>query len=361
MAATVFLMSEMTGIPYVEICIAAILPAMFYFLALGLQIHFQAKKYKLVGMPPEEIPPARKVLREGWQFLVPFVVVIAFLFAGYSPLRAALWGLAAAVLAALVRKEHRKDLGKKIWASLEGGAKAAIMVVMCCAAAAMLVGVLYATGIGGKFSSAMLAVAGNSLFVALFMGMLGCLILGLPLPPPAAYLLTAIMIAPAAVSLGVPPMAAHLFAIYYSSLGQITPPAGAAMFVAGAIAGANPMTVGFVSMRLAIVGFVVPFMFCYNWGLVMIGTLVQILGQVIIAAIAFLALAAAFEGWAIDKIGWWQRVFLMGAGFLLIFPGLLVRSLAIFLFLVVLATEVKRHALGIRTAGTGSRPMDLKQ
>lgn len=327
MAATVFLMSEIAGIPYVTIIIAAFIPACLYFFAVFWQVHLESIKLGIGKIPKEERPSPWKVLKEGGQFLAPLVIIIVILMMGYTPIRAALWAIGAVLAAALVRKETRKNFISSVLKGLEDGAKTSIMVVLAIAAGAIMVGVVLPTGLGGKFGSMVMLFAGGNLIPVLIIAMLASLVLGAPLSVAATYILTAIMIVPVTVGMGVPPMAAHLFAIYFAVIAPMSPPAGPAMFLAGGMAGADPMRVGFIGMRLAIGIFILPFMFVLNPALLLMGTPLQIIAAVITAAVALFALATGFEGWLVIKTTWWERVFLFVGGLLLVFPGALTLSL----------------------------------
>lgn len=327
MAALAFLMSDITGIPYIEIIIAAAIPAVLYFFAIFLQVHMESLKLGIGKIPKEERPSLWKVLREGGQFLLPLVIITVMLAQRYTPIWAGIWAMAATIAAALVRKDTRKDIFVKILRSLEDGTKTVIVVVLAIAAGSLMIGVILPTGLGGKFGSAVMLFAQDNLLLVLIFAMVASLILGAPLSVTATYILTAIMIAPVAISMGVPKMAAHLFAVYFACLSGISPPSGAAMFMAGGLAKANPMTVGFLGMRLAIGGFIVPFMFTLNPALLLMGNPMEIIIAFLVAVIAILGLAAGFEGWIIIRANWWERILLIAGGFLLVFPSLTTLSI----------------------------------
>ncbi len=261
-----------------------------------------------------------KVFKEGGQFLAPLVVIIVVLLMGYTPIRAALLAIATLLAATLIREDSRKGIVTGILRGLEDWEKTAAVVVLSVAAGAIMVGVILPTGLGGKFGSMMMLFAGGNLLPALMVAMLASLGLGAPLSVAATYILTAVMIVPVTVSMGVPLMAAHLFAIYFAVVAPMSPPAGPAMFMAGGLSGSNPMTTGFIGMKLVIGAFVLPFMFVFNPALLMVGTPLQIGAAVIVAAIALFALAAGFEGWIVRQANWWERILLIAGGLFLIYP-----------------------------------------
>ncbi len=352
MAGVVFLMTELADIPYLQIAIAAVIPAILYYWALFMQVHFESLKLGIGRLPPEEIPSTWKVLREGGQFFLPLATIVTILLMGYSPTRAALLGIAAVVVAALVSKETRRNIGSRVLKGLESGAKTSVMVVMPVAAGAIMVATLLHSGLGGKFASIVISVSGGELLPALILAMVAALILGAPLSFAATYILTAVMIVPAAVSLGVPLLPAHLFAVYFSVIAGITPPSGAAMFIAGGLAGAKPYTVGLTGCRLAIAGFIVPFMWVYNPALLMIGTPLQIILGLITGLILLFALGAAFEGWILIRATWWERIMLIAGALTLVSPDLLTLTIGYSTIAAALLLHLWRKRSVTRTLGT---------
>ncbi|MCY4439488.1 MAG: TRAP transporter fused permease subunit, partial [Deltaproteobacteria bacterium] len=320
MASTVFLMSDISGIPYVEIIVAAFIPACLYFFTVFWQVHMESVKMGIVS-PTEGRRTAWDVLKEDGHFIVPLVVIVWVLLEGYTPIRAALVAMATLLAVTAVRKKGRKDFIKNVLKGLETGARTTIIVALPIAAGAIMVTAISATGLGGKFGSMVMLFSGGYLFPALVIAMIASLVLGAPLSVAATYILTAIMIVPVTVSLGVPPLAAHLFAVYFAVIAPMSPPAGPAMFLAGGLAGANPMIVGLIGIRLAIGAFVLPFMFVFNSGLLMDGTVAEILFSTGTAALALFALAAGFEGWVSKETAIWERVLLVAGGFTMVFPG----------------------------------------
>jgi TRAP transporter 4TM/12TM fusion protein len=325
MASTVFLMSDISGIPYVEIIVAAFIPACLYFFTVFWQVHLESVKMGITS-PTEGRRSAWDVLKEDGHFIVPLVVIVWVLLEGYTPIRAALVAIATLLVVTALRKKGRKDFIKNVLKGLETGATTSIIVALPIAAGAIMVTAISATGLGGKFGSMVMLFSGGYLFPALVIAMIASLVLGAPLSVAATYILTAIMIVPVTVQLGVPPLAAHLFAVYFAVIAPMSPPAGPAMFLAGGLAGANPMIVGLLGMRMAIGAFVLPFLFVFNTGLLMKGSLVEIAFATGVAALALFALAAGFEGWISKATAVWERILLLAGGFVMIFPGTLTLS-----------------------------------
>lgn len=343
MASTVFLMSDISGIPYVEIIVAAFIPACLYFYTVFWQVHMESVKMGITS-PTEGQRSAWDVLKEDGHFIVPLVVIVWVLLEGYTPIRAALVAIATLLLVTVVRKKGRKDFVKNVLKGLETGATTTIIVALPIAAGAIMVTAISATGLGGKFGSMVMLFSGGYLFPALVIAMIASLVLGAPLSVAATYILTAIMIVPVTVQLGVPPLAAHLFAVYFAVIAPMSPPAGPAMFLAGGLAGANPMIVGLLGIRLAVGAFVLPFLFVFNNGLLMHGSLYEIVFATATAALALFALAAGFEGWISKATAAWERVLLVTGGFVMIFPHAITLSLgaaAVILAIVAHLVRVK--------------------
>lgn len=350
MASTVFLMSDISGIPYVEIIVAAFIPACLYFFTVFWQVHMESVKMGITS-PTEGRRSAWNVLKEDGHFIAPLVVIVWVLLEGYTPIRAALVAIATLLVVTALRKKGRKDFVKNVLKGLETGATTSIIVALPIAAGAIMVTAISATGLGGKFGSMVMLFSGGYLFPALVIAMIASLVLGAPLSVAATYILTAIMIVPVTVQLGVPPLAAHLFAVYFAVIAPMSPPAGPAMFLAGGLAGANPMIVGLIGIRLAIGAFVLPFLFVFNDGLLMQGGLLEILSSTAVAAFALFALAAGFEGWISKETAAWERILLLAGGFLMIFPGPWTLGIGASAVAAAILAHLVRTRAGSREAG----------
>jgi TRAP transporter 4TM/12TM fusion protein len=321
MAGTVFLMSEITGIPYIKICIAAAIPALLYYLGCLTQIHLEAVRTGLTGLARHELPSATRVLKEGGQYFIPLAVIVWVLLAGFSPIRAGLWAILATLLVSMVRKGSRMGIAK-ILTALEGGAKSAILVALGCSLSGMIMAAVIETGLAVKFSDLIIALSAGYFLFALVIAMLACLILGLALSISASYILTVLLIVPAAVSMGVPVIAAHLFVVYYAVLAGVSPPVGSPFFVAASIAGSEPMKTGWTAMRLAVAGFIIPFFFVYQPALLLSGDPIHVVLAIITSVVGVICLGVAVEGWLFRKTNILERVLFFGGGLSLAYPGL---------------------------------------
>lgn len=342
MGATAFLIAEFLGIPYLHIAAAAFIPAVMYFLAELLQVHFQALKKGIKGIPKEELPRVRKAFMDSFPYLVSVGVIVILLAFGFTPLKAGIYSIgfivAVNLLMAWIKKTPPISI-KEVFSALDIGARTAVQVAVICSAAGIVVGVITMTGIGLRISSVILDLAGGSLFLTLLITMVTSIILGMGLPTVGAYIIQVALTIPALVELGVPPLAAHLFIFYFGALSAITPPVAVAAYAAAGLAGCDPMKTGFTAFRLAIAGFVVPFMFVYGPSLILIGSPVEILRDTVFALIGIVALAASLEGWMFTHTHWIERILLFSSACLLIKPGLITDGIGFVLLAVALVIQ----------------------
>lgn len=274
MGSAAFLMAAVTGISYKAIAVAAILPAILYYVSLFLMVHFEAIRLDLPRANKEEIPRVSTVLKEGAFYFIPVIILIVFLLSGYSPSRTGFVGILSVIIVSWFNKNSRMGF-KEIIHSLAEGAKSAIPISTACAAAGIVVAGIMTTGLGGKLSSIILNVTSGQIFPSLILIMIMTIILGMGMPVAAAYVLTAMLAAPTLIHLGVTPIAAHLFIVYFSIISAITPPVAVASFAAAGIAGANPTAVGFEAVRLGLVSFIIPFLFVFQPALLMEASFIE--------------------------------------------------------------------------------------
>ena len=319
MGAGAFILATWTSIPYGEVALAAAIPAILYYVALLMAIHFQACK---MGLEPSTETRDEEV----WSrihLLLPLAIIVTVLIQGYSPMRAAFWGVTSALVVTWVRKDTRlkwKDINR----ALQSGAKGAVQVAAACAAAGVVVGVASLTGIGLRMSELIITLSGGNLFGALFLTGLGSIILGMGLPTTAAYVVLAALGAPALTELGVPLLAAHLFIFYFGCISNVTPPVSLAAYAAAGIADSPAMKTAFTAVILASVGFIVPFMFAFSEGsspLLMQGSPLEITQALITGIAGVTALAAAGIGFTRRPVVAWERILLALAAGTLMLPG----------------------------------------
>jgi len=349
MGSAVFIMMEIIGVNYLVIIKASIMMAILYYLGLFLMIDIEAQKIGLVGLKQEEIPPLKKTLKEGWHFFIPLLVLIYFLGIERSSVtRAALWANVSIPFVAMMRTKTRMSLSK-ILTGLEKGALTAAPVVAILSLGGIVVGMITLTGLGLMLSSILIELSHGSLFLLLFMTMIASIILGMGVPPVAAYIILAILVVPALIRMGVYPLAAHLFVFYFGTIAGITPPMAPDAFVAAGIADSPMMKTALTACRLAIVIFILPYIFVYNNALLMIGNFWQIIWVSLTALLGVFALAAAVQNFMSKKLPFLLRIVLFGTSFSLIVPGLKTDLLGIILLFSIIFYQTPQ--LGKRFKG----------
>ena len=325
MGAGAFIMAEITGIPYQDIAIAAIIPAVLYFVSVYFMVDFEAAKLGMRGMREDELPKFRDMARRVFLFL-PIVILIVALFVGYSVIRA---GTLATVAAAVVSWLTPYRMGpRSVLRAFELAGIMSIQIIAVCACAGIIVGVISLTGVGARFSSVLLGIADQSQLLALVFAMMIAILLGMGMPTTAAYAVAASVVAPGLVQLGIPLLTAHFFVFYFAVLSAITPPVALASYAAAGISGANPMETSVTSFKIGIAAFVVPFMFFYNSALLMDGTWLEVARAGLTATIGVFLLASAVQGWFVGgRANALVRV-VLGAGAMALIEGGLVSDLA---------------------------------
>lgn len=345
MASAAFLVAIFTNTPFGQIMKHAIIPAVLYFLAILLMVHFEAKKTNLrPSTSTGNGPTSWEMLKKGWYFFAPIILLFILLSIGFSPMRSALFGIVLVILLSYVKKETRMGFWE-ILSSLEEGAKSAIVVSVTCAVAGIIVGVLTGTGLGIKFSSAILSVAGNNLLIVLILTMICALILGMGMTASAVYVIVAALLAPAIIKMGVMTIPAHFFVFYYGIACSLTPPVALASYGAAGVAEADPYKTSYIALRLAIVAFTIPYIFIYNPALLAIGSLSQVLLAFATAIIGVFSLSAGLSKWLIGELEQWQRIGLLIGGIGLITHIWWANIFGILFFLLTLfinITETKK-------------------
>ncbi|MDT8861835.1 TRAP transporter permease [Alkalihalobacillus sp. MEB130] len=318
MGAVAFLMAEITGLPYIDILKAALIPAILYFVTLSSSVYFIAKKNNFKGLKKSELPSFRKTLFSGWVYLLPLAVLVFLLVQGFSPQRSAFYSIILAFVIGFIKDRTNMTL-PNIRSATRDAATGIMPIAAACLLAGIIMGVIQLTGLGIKISSILETISGGNLILALVLTMLTSILLGMGLPTSAAYLILAVLVAPALVNMGIPLIAAHLFILYFGALSTITPPVALSVFGAAGIAGSDVWETGIESVKLASAGFIIPFIFAYNDVLLLNGTISEITISVSTALLGCLALSVSVTGWCIIPVGFIRRtVFLVSAIFLII-------------------------------------------
>ena len=321
MGAAAFIMTEFTNIPYYQIALAAAIPAVLYFTGIFITVHFEAKRTGLEGLPRHQLPNWRKLLKEKWFLATPIVGIVYFLVAGYTPMKAAFYGILLCILASMVLKETRMSLWDII-KTLETGARSALPVVAACASAGIIVGIVTLTGLGVKLAGGIVKLAGGNIYLTMVFTMLTSLVLGMGVPTTANYIIQATVSAPALISLGVPPIAAHLFVFYFGIVADITPPVALAAFAGSGIAGSNPIRTGFEAFKLGFAAYLVPYIFVLSPVLVLVDvTPLGIIRALLTAIIGMLGIGGASTGFFVTHGKAWERLLLFIGGVLMVDPG----------------------------------------
>ncbi|NEX44983.1 TRAP transporter permease [Pseudotabrizicola algicola] len=320
MGAGAFIMSEITGIAYSEIVVAAIIPALLYFVSVYFNVDLAAQKYNMKGLPREELPQFAKLAKQVYLF-IPIFILIGALFMGYSVIRAGTLAMAAAAVVSWLTP-YRMGV-KEILFALEISTKMTLQLVAVCAAAGIIVGVIALTGLGTRFSSLLLGLAENNQVVALFFAMIVSIVLGMGMPTTAAYAVAASVIAPGLISMGIDTLTAHFFIFYFAVMSAITPPVALAAYAGAAIARSDPMRTSVESFKMGLAAFVVPFMFFSSPALLMQGEWLDIIHVVAGALLGVFLLSSAVQGWFFGHLHMALRIVLAVAAVAMIDSGFL--------------------------------------
>ncbi|MCK5763571.1 MAG: TRAP transporter permease, partial [Clostridiales bacterium] len=352
MGAAAFIMAEYLGISYITIAISAIIPALLYYLGVIVMIHLRASKNGLKGLPKEQLPKVSVVIRERGYLFIPLAVLLYFLIAGRTPINAAFFSIITTVLLTVVVRIIRKEtkgLFMDLVSALEDGARTALGVAVSCAVVGLIIGVATLTGFGLKLAGAILFLGHGSLFLTLVFTMVACIVLGMGLPSIPAYIITATMAAPALAKMGVPMLVSHMFVFYFGMLANLTPPVALAAFAGAGISGGNPAKTGFQAVKLALAGFVVPYIFVFSPQLLLIDTTpIGIITVLISAIIGVVALGSAVEGYLFDNLNPLFRILLFASAILLMVSGTITDLVGLGIFLTIFIysrTKLKREVV----------------
>ena len=347
MGAAAFVMAEFLEVPYTTIVLAAIVPAAMHYIGVLSIVHFKAKRLGLKGLPAEEIPRLLSVLKRGWPTAIPLAVLIYVLFSGYSPHMAAFWGITSALIVGFVNPMHRISV-RDVLEGCVTGVRYALTVGAVCAAIGIVVGVVNSTGLGFRLGFmvtngaltigenlyslfawiplAEFSVPGLTLFVSLVLIAITCILMGAGLPTTALYIMLATVAQPALGNLGIPPLASHLFVLYYGVISEITPPVCASAYAAAGIAGANPFRTGVSAFTLGVAKLMVPMVFVYSPVMLIVledyFTWSSFLSTTISCAVGIFMVATAVAGFFLVQMPVVIRWAMALAGILLVAPGM---------------------------------------
>ncbi|MDN3562689.1 TRAP transporter permease [Vreelandella neptunia] len=350
MGAGAFIMAEVTGIPYTEIALAAVIPAILYFASIYFMVDFEAARKGMRGMRKDEIPLFSKLVKQVYLF-APIIILIVALFMGYSVIRA---GTLATASAAVVSWLSPNKMGfRAILKALQIAGTMSIQIIAVCACAGLIVGVISLTGVGARFSSLLLGLAGVSQLLALVFAMLISILLGMGMPTTAAYAVAASVVAPGLINIGIEPLIAHFFVFYFAVVSAITPPVALASYAAAGISGDNPMGTSVASFKIGLAAFIVPFMFFYSPAMLMEGSPMQILRVGLTATLGIVLLSGMVQAWFFGPVNLVQRVVMLVGALFLIYGGIYTDIAGLAIGIVLFMMQRKMHGGGSKTAQAG--------
>ena len=368
MGAAAFLMAEYMKLPYAQVAVKAILPALLYFTGIFIAVHLEAKKLGLKGVPREELPAWRLLVRDCY-LIIPLILLVWLVSSGSKTMsHSAAYSILAAIAVGFVNfflqgKRGEGDTqpmttgkalgnaGKRSFfsavESLEAGSRGAITVAVACSMAGIIAGCITVTGLASILINAIVQLAGNATIVGLVLTMLCCIVLGMGVPTTANYCIMASTCAPILIQLGFPVVAAHFFVFYFGIVADITPPVALAAYAGSAIAKSDPMKTGINATKLAIAAFIVPYIFAMNPSMLLMDQGVLAAIQVIITScLGIFGIAAALEGYIVTRAPWWQRILLAAGGLCLIDPEFMtdVVGVAVIVVVIVLQIVLRKHS-----------------
>jgi TRAP transporter 4TM/12TM fusion protein len=324
MGATAFIMAMFLDVPYLRIAVSAIIPTILYYSGLLAQVDAYAAKKGLIGLPSEELPSLVQTIKEGWYYIFAFFLLIWFVAYLRLEAQAPFYGTAALLALSMIRKATRLSIKDAI-GFIEENAKLLVELTAILAGVSLMIGALTVTGVSSAFASEIVSLAGENLFLLLLLSAVTSLILGTGMTITACYIFLSLMVAPVLIKMGINPIAAHLFMLYYAMLSFITPPVAIGAFAAATLAGAPFMKTGFYAMRLGMITYFIPFFFILEPSLVLQGgSTFETLYTTATALLGVVLISGSLEGylWGIGSISWFIRTILFASGFLIAMPGL---------------------------------------
>lgn len=319
MGAAAFLMAQFIGVSYSVIVLAAIIPAFLYYLCVWVSVDLRARRLGLKALEKSQIPKLGATFRNYGHMAIPLIALIYFLtIRGFNPIYSAWLAILIAIIVSFFRKSSRLTL-KRFCKALESGVKGTLSVAIACACAGIVIGVISLTGFGLVFSMNIFKLSFGIKLLALLLAMVASIILGMGLPTTACYIVTALTLAPALISMGVTTLSAHFFVFYFAIMSTITPPVALSSFVAAGLAQSDPLKTGISAFRLAIAGFIIPFMFVYKPILLLENaSFLAVSYNLVIAVMGVLLLAVVSEGYLFGPLKLWQRLILLAGVFALL-------------------------------------------
>lgn len=319
MGAAAFIIAEFLGVPYVDVIVAAAIPAALYFLTIYFMVHLEARKQGVAQIPRSQLPQTAQVLKQGWHLLFALVVLISLLIVGYTPMKSAFFGIVALIVLSFFHRTTRMS-AVDILIALESGVKATVPVSIACACAGLIIGSVFVSGLGLKFTQSVIDIAGGNLLILLALTGVAAIILGMGITTTAVYITVAALIVPAVIKAGVEPIAAHMFAFYFGVVSTITPPVALAAFAAAAISKTPPMATAIEATKVGVAKYIAPLVFVYNPALLFVGPLWLTALSALLALGGLWILSVALEGFLESHVAPLKRALLIGSSALLLLP-----------------------------------------
>ncbi len=357
MGAAAFILAEISGTPYARVALAALLPALMYYITVFKMVDLESVKHNLKGISAEDMPDLKLALKSSFKLFIPLIVLLYLLLVEQTtPMRAAIWSMVAIVACGVLDKNDRLTWRKLLEGVIQGS-RSLPQVVAACACAGIVTGMFALTGLGLKFSDFIVQLGGQSIIFSLLLSMLVCIILGMGLPTTASYIICAIAMAPALTKLGLPNLAAHMFLMYFACISAITPPVAVASFAAAGIAKDNPMRVSFTAVKLGVAGFVLPFVFTLNPDFINPGLNLTTLFTYLSAFVVCISTAVLIQGYVEQRITIVERILYFGVIVTAIQSSILLTMIGIFMFLVLYGARKLqyRRSVGLSSGSVQSQ------
>ena len=343
MGAAAFIIADTLNIPYLMVLMAAVVPAILYFWGIWCSLSLEASKLGLEGLPKNTLPNVKDVLLTSGYKAIPLFVIVYLLVKGYNPLYAGCWGIFSCIVLSFVKKSDRLDF-KTLIATLEDGSKGALSVAIACIIVGIVVGTMGATGVALRIGDAIIAVTKGHLVLTLIVTMVITILFGMGMPTTASYVMASVVAAPAIVLLGVNPLDAHLFVFYFAALATVTPPVCVGAYTAAGLAGSDPNKTAFSAVKLALSGFIVPFIFILAPEILLtnVSSWLVTIQAIISAIVGVFLLASAAENYMMAPLRWYERILALIGALGLLYPGTLSDFCGLAI-LVVLCMVTKRR------------------
>jgi len=358
MGAAAFIMATFLGIRYVAVVLAAIVPAILYYFGVFMQVDLEAAKRGIKGFSSDELPSFKRVIMDGWLFIIPVLVIIYTLFILFlDPDMAGLYATGSVFIVAMFKEASRINL-RRLLAIFEDAGEGMLDILVIAGVAGLIIGVVFLTGLGNSFTQCLLELAEGNLLLLLLVAAGAAIVLGMGMTVTAAYIIVVILLAPALIQAGMVPIVAHMFVFYFAVLSFLTPPICVAVYAAASIAGSEPIRTALQAMRLGIVAYIVPFAFALTPALLLKGSPTEILPIIILAILGVMALSVGVEGYLFCNLNWFKRILCIGGAIGLLSPLWILRGVGAAIIITLLLIEWRANMPSLARAGESANSVD---